>query len=334
MVKKLLKKILILCSPFLLIAICYVITDPFKKIWSYDYYLYDYLMLGRGDISTRVYLKNRDKFQYDSFIFGSSRSCAHTSKEWKKYLDPGDHPYSFGSFNEPMLGIYRKIALIDSLNGKMKNAFIIIDLDRTFLKSSIHFLNYDHYLISGVSRYEYYLSDFITYLNSPTLLMKSVDYKLFHKQRKYMDGFVGMQKEDWDPVTNDWYPREDEKVLDTATYYGKHMRVFYKRPPFQQYEKKQIDEFQENILLKMAAIFKKHHTNYKFIIAPLYNQKKMDTTDLKLLQLIFNKESIYNYSGINDITNNIYNFSNDSIHYRPVVGKLIFKEIYNVKQAQ
>lgn len=331
MVKKLLKKIIILSSPFLFIAICYLITDPYKKIWSYDYYLFDYMMLGRGDVSTRVYLKNKDKYRYNSFIFGSSRSCAHTSKEWKKYLSPNDHPYSYGSFNEPLLGIYRKLALIDSLNGEIKNAFIIIDLDRTFIESGIHYLNYDHYLISGLSRYEYYSSDFLTYLNSPLLLVKSIDYKLFHKQRNYMKGFVGMKKEDWDPITNDWYPDEDEKVLDTSTYYGKHMRVFYQRPCVQQYAKKQIDVFQKNILLKMAVIFNKHHTNYKFIIAPLYDQLKIDTMDLKFMQSVFKKECIYDYSGINDITNNIYNFSNDSVHYRPLVGKRIFKEIYTLK---
>lgn len=327
MVKKLFKKIVILCVPFIFIAICYLITDPYKKIWNYDRYLFDYMMLSRGDVSTRVYLKNMDTYHYNSFIFGSSRSCAHTSKEWKKYLSADDVPYSYGSFNEPLLGIYRKINLIDSLKGNIKNVIIIIDTDRTFIKSSIPFLSYDHYLISGISKYDYYTSDFITYLNSPTLLFKSVDYTLFHEQRSYMKGFVGMKEEDWDPITNDWYPNEDD-TIDTLNYYTKHKQVFYTRSLQQRYEKKQIDAFQQNLLLKIAAIFKKHKTKCKLIIAPLYNQLKMDSTDLKDLQIIFNKENVYDYSGINEITNNIYNFNNDGIHYKPRAGKIIFREIY------
>jgi hypothetical protein len=330
MVKKLLKKIVILCAPFIFIAICYLLTDPYKKIWSYDRYLFDYMMLSRGDVSTRVYLKNKDKYHYNSFIFGSSRSCAHTSREWSRYLSAGDIPYSYGSFNEPLLGIYRKIALIDSLNEHIKNAIIIIDLDRTFLKSCIHFLSYDHYLISGISKYEYYTTDFITYLNSPALLFKSIDYTLFHKQRKYMVGFVGMKEKDWDPVTNDWYPDADE-TIDTVAYYTNHKSVFYARPLQQRYEKKQIDAFQLGILTKMSSVFKKHHTKCKLIVAPLYNQMKMDSTDLKVLQTVFGKENIYDYSGINEITNNMYNYCNDSAHYKPKVGKLIFKEIYQTK---
>jgi hypothetical protein len=312
----------------MLIAICYLATDPYKKIWTYDYYLFDYMMLSRGDVSTRVYLKNKDKYHYNSFIFGSSRSCAHTSKEWRKYLSADDVPYSYGSFNEPLLGIYRKMALIDSLNGHIKNAIVIIDLDRTFLKSCVHFLSYDHYLISGISKYDYYSSDFISYLNSPTLLFKSIDYTLFHKQRKYMKGFIGMKKEDWDPATNDWYPDEGNVIQDTAAYYGNRKTIFYTRPSVQLYEKAQIDFFQKGILLKMCAILKRQNTNCKLVIAPLYNQLKMDTTDLKLLQRLFKKENVYDYSGINEITNNIYNYCNDSMHYRPIVGKIIFKNIY------
>lgn len=332
--KRFLKKIVLLAFPFLTIGICYLLTDPYKRLWNYDYYLFDYMMLSRGDVSTRVYLKNKDKYHYNSFIFGSSRSCAHTSKEWKKYLSSEDMPYSYGSFNEPLLGIYRKIRLIDSLNQPIKNVFIVIDLDRTLVPSVLHFLYYDHYLISQRSMYDYYVSDFTTYLNSPKLIFKSVDYFLFHKQRNYMKGFIGMKKEDWDPVTNDWYPNTDDTIKDTAAYYENRENIFYARPNIQHYQKKQIDASQKDLLLKMNAIFKKHHTNCKLVIAPLYNQLKMDSTDLRELQAVFSKECVYDYSGINHITNNIYNYLNDSTHYKPIVGKMIFKEIYDAGQNQ
>ena len=111
----------------MLVTVCYILTDPFQDMPFHAYHEFNILMLSRGDISTKVYLRNRNKYKYNSFIFGSSRSTAHTSVNWEHYLDKNDRAFSFGAWNESVVGVYKRLKLIDSLKDSIKNAFIILD---------------------------------------------------------------------------------------------------------------------------------------------------------------------------------------------------------------
>ena len=311
-------------------AICFVITDPTQKMPFHKPHAFDIMMLPRGDISTKLYLANVDKYKYDSFVFGSSRATAHTSKTWKTYLDKNSVPFSFGGWNESIIAIYRRIKLIDSINKPINNAFFVLDIDWAFNNGPIIS---DHYLITGKSKYRYYLDDYITYLQSPMLILTSVDYKIFHKKRAYMEGFIGMQENDWDPVNNDWMVNSEAEInADSVKYYKGSLASFYKRPAIQQFSRRRIDETSKNYLRKIMGLLKKHHTSYKIVIAPLYDQVKLNRQDRKTMNDIFGSEQIYDYSGINDITNNMFNFNSDVLHYRKKVGDLIFKEIYRPDQ--
>jgi hypothetical protein len=330
---KLIKKVALFLLPLLILSTLYIITDPFQNILPRDEYAFDYMMLSRGNVSTKVYLKNKDKYIYDSFIFGSSRSCSHTSKEWAKYLSKDNVPFSFGAWNESIEGIYRRIKLIDSLKGLLKNAFIIIDVDRTFAKSDtdkVSDFSSDHYLISGISKYDYYMNDYFSYLKNPLLILTSIDYKLFHRRRWYMESFVHMDKGDLDPVNNDWDLNSEKTILtDSISYYKGSADKFYKRSPVQKIAKVQISKKKEQYLLKIFAVFKRHHTNYKIVIAPLYDQIKLNPQDILVFDNIFGKSNVYDYSGINEITDNLFNYGKDVVHYRKKVGNLIYEEIYH-----
>jgi hypothetical protein len=322
---KFFKKLCLLILPFLLLTICYIYTDPYKILRKYDVYLSDVVMLSRGDVSTRVYLANRKKYNYNSFIFGSSRASSHTSKEWKKYLDKNAIPYSFGAWEESIYAIYKKLALIDSLKDTICNTFIVMDVDKTFLKSNYWRIEGDHYLISGKTKLDYYFTAYQNYLLSPELILSSLDYKIFGKYRPYMKGFVNMNKEDLDPISNDWFPNSDAQKLDSLKYTSD---LFYERNKNEHYSKKLICAYEESILFKIAGIFHKHNTKYKIVISPLYDQIKINPDDLHMLQTIFGSENIYDYSGINEITNNKYDYALDVSHYRKVVGNMIFPKIY------
>lgn len=331
--KKFIKSSFLLVIPILLLIITYTLTDPYKKIWTYKNYICDYIMLNRGDVSTRVYLKNKDKIPYNSFIFGSSRSTAHTSREWSKYLSDESIPYSYGSWSESIKGTYKKIALVDSLNSKIDNAFIVID-DNTFTQHySQDISSYDHYLISGDTKIDYHLKSFYSYITNPPLLITSIDFSLFHKKRSYMKGFIGMNDEDLDPVTNDWMVNSEKTILsDSIHYFDLVRKKLYVRGSQQTYFNKQITTEEKIYLLKIKQIFLKHNTDFKIVIAPLYDQKKINPQDLSILDSIFNAENIYDYSGINKITNDYHNYASDLIHYRKKVGDLIFKDIYSNKK--
>jgi hypothetical protein len=329
---KLVKKAFLFVLPLLILGICYVVTDPYQIIFKHSVYLFDYMMLPRGNVSTKVYLQNRDKYKYDSFIFGSSRSTAHTAKEWAKYLPKNSVPFSFGAWNESIEGIYRRIKLIDSLKSPINNAFILLDVDHAFAKSDTDRADDfagEHYLISGQSKYDYYVSDFLNYLQNPRLVLTSIDYKIFHKQRAYMEGFYHMQPGDLNAINNDWFPNSDKGIdNDSVAYYRAGKAVFYQRPATQTFARPHITKKKEGYLYKITSILNRHHTQYKIVIAPLYDQVKLNPQDLLMLEHVFGKQNVYDYSGINAITNNKFNYGNDVIHYRKRVGELIYKKIY------
>jgi hypothetical protein len=290
------------------------------------YHEFNILMLSRGDISTKVYLRNRNKYKYNSFIFGSSRSTAHTSVNWEHYLDKNDRAFSFGAWNESVVGVYKRLKLIDSLKDSIKNAFIILDVDHAF---DIGKIDWDHYLITGISAKQYYLQHYYSYVQNPRLIFTSIDFALFHKRRKYMNNFAGQIKGDIDPVNNDWVPSSDKKIdADSVNYYKKSADKFYQRPSHQIFSKKLINGKETEILLKTEAVLKKNHTQYKIVIAPLYDQVKINPDDMSVLKTIFGKKNVYDFSGINSITNNKFNYLSDAYHYRKRVGALIFKQIY------
>ena len=177
------RKVLLLALPFLILILLYIVIDPYKKIWPDKYYSSEYELLSPGDVSTRLYLQNRGKYQYNSFVFGSSRATAYLCSEWSKYLPNDAHPFSYGAWNESILGIWRKIKLIDSLHDPVKNVLLIFDTDDTFADLSFDPLTNDHYLISGKGIYQYQLNGLINYYKNPRVVVTSIDYSLFHKRQ-------------------------------------------------------------------------------------------------------------------------------------------------------
>ncbi len=81
------------------------------------------------------------------------------------------------------------------------------------------------------------------------------------------------------------------------------------------------------MLNEIIDVFRKQKTEYKIIISPAYDQLKLAPQDKIQLENIFGKENVYDFAGINPITNNYRNYYEHS-HYRPHVTKHILSEIY------
>jgi hypothetical protein len=108
---------------------------------------------------------------------------------------------------------------------------------------------------------------------------------------------------------------------------GFQKNQFYKRNMTQKFSQKAIYEKQHIFLLEIIRILRKHKCNYKIIINPLYDQLKLSESDYQLIEQIFGKKNIYDFSGINYITNDVDNFD-DVLHFKPKIGNLILKQIY------
>ena len=89
----------------------------------------------------------------------------------------------------------------------------------------------------------------------------------------------------------------------------------------------QISEKEKDYLVEIKKILKKHNTNLKVVITPLYDLKKFSRTDSILLKEFFGN-NLYDYSGVNSITKNEYNYP-DVKHFLPYISKHILDEIYH-----
>jgi len=333
--KKFIKAFLIFISfpilYFIVLTIGYLYFDPFKVLYKYENYTSDGLALNRDFVSTEVFIKNKNKYNYNSFIFGSSRTIAFRPSSWKKYLKPNDHVFMFDASSENIYGIYNKIKFLDSTRIKIDNALIIICRGTTFtpLVNNKSVLFIKHPKTSGESSTEFYTVMFKGYFSNPMFLFNYYCYKISGSYKPFMNGYIAKDKSTLNPITNetnlvDW---DNELRKDPESYYIKQAHHFYTRAGERTDSINNITEDQKIILNKIEKILKKNNTKYKLVISPLYEQVKFSKQDINILTSIFGK-NIYDFSGKNKFTDSYLNYY-ESSHYRPFVGNSIMKSIYN-----
>lgn len=329
---KFIRQILFFSLPVIVLFLTVIYIDFFKIFGFQDYYSNQKVGLNRGVVTTSTYNNFREKEKYNSFIFGSSRSQAFKCKNWAKYLESEARPFHFDASSESAWGISKKMAYIDELGDTIKNALIIIDRSTlTKINQSDNHLLISMPCISKSTHIEYYWC-FISASLNPKFLTAYIDYSIFNKYRPYMEALIKKSKYDHTvDITNCdiWYGWDREIESDSTEYYNKLINkgLFYKRP------KKDIIECpvslkEETQLRNIKTILTKHNTRYKIVISPLYDQIPMEKAQINLLERIFGKEHIYNFSGVNQLTEPIYNFYETS-HYRPHIANEILSIIYN-----
>jgi hypothetical protein len=77
----------------------------------------------------------------------------------------------------------------------------------------------------------------------------------------------------------------------------------------------------------MKEIFAANNTDYRIVLSPMYDQKKLNAKDMNTLYEVFGKDRIYDFSGINDITQDMYNYF-ETAHYRPSIAYRIMDSVY------
>jgi hypothetical protein len=328
---KFIKLFLLFILPFVIILAILIYLDIFKAFWNYDdYYKGTFVEVNREWVCTKTYLKYRETEHFDSFIFGSSRSQSFKCNEWEKYLPIGAKSFHFDGAGDGLYGVTNKIKYLDELGDTIANALVIVD--RGFLrilKNKTEHMGISPPCLSKESKLKFYVT-FIKAVNVK-FLRAYIDYSIFKKHRPYM-GFL---------IRNPKYPHQVDKVNcnivygydqqieeDSLGYYKELIEkgVFYERPQ-NNMSKTLVTEKEKEFLNSMKTIFDKHQTNYKIVISPIYDQVPMEIEQLDLLNDIFGKEHIYNFSGKNDLTEPISNYY-ESSHFRTHVANKILKIIY------
>jgi hypothetical protein len=331
--KKFLYRLLkFLMPPFVLLGLVigsFFIWDPFKILKDYDEFYNSFVGYNEDYVATERYLKR--KLPYNSFIFGSSRAGSGFSAEsWLKYLNKNDKAFSFAASNESIFGIRGKIMLIDKLNRSLDNAILVIDLDKTLKKyvNSYGHLYIKHPLVSGESRRSFiaeYLKDYIF----TGFFIAYLDYKVFSIKRKYMNRFFVFEENENDIYSSFNMSKKDLLIqINEGKYYHDRKNIFYQRDSFEKKSEKIINSQGIKFLQDVNRIFRKNHTKFKIVISPLYDQVKINNVDLQILNEIFGKENVYDFSGKNFMTEPKNNYYENS-HYRIKVGDEILKILYS-----
>jgi len=336
----LVKRIVLFFSPFLFallfLVLLYVILDPFKVLKEYDsYYISDEesgVTLNKNWISTKTFEKNYDLYRYDSFIFGNSRSIFYEVADWEPHIDPGSSCFHFDASGEGLYALNKKIQYLNSKNVAINNVLMIIDystLEQTASQTT-HIGIIAPQLENNRNLLNFHFTSLKAFL-TPKFMLAFVDYKIRGEVKPYMK--KGFLLDDL-PIhyvvkTNEVSFPHFERLIEEGKYYTpERMKIFYERDTTQQtYSPPVIFDAQKQMLQEINDIFRKHNTDFKIIISPLYDQIKLNESDLAYLRSLFGNDRVFDFAGISDITNNIHNYYEDS-HYRPHVTRKMLESMY------
>lgn len=331
--KQFLKKIGLFCLPFLVLLVVGLNLDVLKIFKSYNNY-YDSensVTLNRTLVSTKIVLKNKDKANYNAFIFGSSRSQAFKAERWEGYLPENTSAFHYDGISEDIYGIYKKLEFLDQQNFNINHALIVID--RSTLqgtKKRDKHLQINPVEFNDVSLPKFYWVNLKASLNFK-LLVSYIDYSIFNKHRSYMKNRIRHYKypDTFTPIYNDTYYAYDRLIAeDSLGYYNMMIKKnYFRERPTKNYKSAIITTEAIVLLNKIKAILNKHNTDYKIVVSPMYNQIPMEKAQLQALQSVFKTEAIFNFSGVNKLTTPISNYYEYS-HFRPQVANTILDSIY------
>ncbi|WP_303310787.1 hypothetical protein [Hymenobacter sp. BT730] len=320
-------KCALLSSPFVFLVATYLYYDPAQVLRHYTDFNQGE-MVNRDFISTQTFLNNNPTQHYQSFILGNSRSGPYYTTDWAPYIHD-KQPFHFDAAAESLYGVYSKVKFLDTHADKLKNVLIICD--RGLLKNTSNPAGGPLFMkdsrASDNSWLEFQLG-FIKAYFSDFFYVNFLKRKLSGEKKdpnKLPDSYYYV------PVSNDMPLKalDAQIAQDSVGYYKSRADLFKNAPKPAAIEAQPvIKEEQLKMLQEMARIFKKHNTDYRIVISPLYDKLPLNPQDERALRAVFGENRVYNYSGSNKFTNSCYNYYETS-HYRPHVARQIMKEIYS-----
>ena len=285
-------KILLFTFPIPILVIMSVVVDPFKIYRQYDDYDRDnFVPLNRELVCLKLYERNKKAMGYDSFIFGNSRSQAFKVNNWKAFLPANSKPFHFDGAGGGIYGIHNRIRYIDQSGGRLDNALVIVDqLSLTSTKNAKghHFISPPE--LSNESPLAFY-SEFTKPLLNIRFVTGYIDYSMFATHRNYMSKLIYNQKYPnvGDSRTGDVYYGADRQIFEDSkgyyqaqinkgTFYDRAKRVAMSKP---------VTQDEKELLFDIKKYFNKHHTDYRIVVCPLYDQKPLGDDHVQLLHSVY-----------------------------------------------
>ncbi len=331
-------RMMLFCSPLIVVAAAYVWFDPFKLVWSYDAFYPRHrtsgIGLNAGYVSTANFDRHRGEMHYDSFIFGNSRSVYYEVEDWLPHLPVGSVPYHFDASAETIMGIERKVRYISGCGEKLRNALFVIDasvLARTTPLSG-HLYSMPPQLDEYRNFIKFHADFFGVFLN-PKFAFAVADYSLSGKVRNYMlqSNMLSDEDFDYDYRYNECRNTLYERQIAYGEYFdSRRVAVFAGVQHPDSVSQPVIGVVQTELLQSIKHVLAAQGTDYRVVISPLYDQIRINPADLAVLESIFGAERVFDFSGQNAYNADFHNYYEQS-HYRPVVARDVMSKIYTHK---
>ena len=319
-----------LCIPVFVLGLFtffYIKRDVYLDFGYHRNYSWKYYYQSLGDISTKKLL--HASTNYNSFILGSSRTVSlYACYIQKKIKDA--RAFHYANWDETVGGMYAKLKLLDARGYRLSSVFIYFDTDYTFAENG-QCKDYDHYLLTNENKFAYYINHYLNFLppqldNDKTniLIGRKVNTAIFPD---YESDLItnDSDHECSDSIISNYGKTNFDSVYNKRIDSLKASGFLFKRSREEQFKEKQISIPEQKMLEAIRDILEKHKSRYYIVITPLYDQLKFDKSDMKIIRDLFGK-NVYDFSGINSITDNEYNYP-DRKHFLPYISKNIIDSI-------
>lgn len=328
-------RIILFSLPFIILTAIYVITDPYMVLHKYSDYNRDYFINKNRDyVSSEMFMKNSEKYTYDSFIFGSSTSLFIPPSLWRNYIETENTVFSFDASRERLAGIWSKVKYLDKSGVHIKNAIVNLE-NKTFTEFVNNVPLYmKHYEVYPSSKLYFQYASFLNFCDL-RFLGSLIHYKISKKFLPYMNEFLVFESYSYDTVTNEFYNHGimDEFKRDSVNYYEIREENFPQRAnsPVEELTKFTPDHIK--MLKEINEVFVRHNTDFRIIICPTYNQRKFNHNDLSVLKSVFGEDKIFDFTGINRFTEEKSMFY-DEFHFKKYLGKELLDSVYTCGQQK
>jgi len=336
MMGRFLKKVsVLLLIPLLLLAGVFFVTDPYKTLHPFSLTYFDYT--NRDYLSSELFVRNYPVYLYDSYVFGSSRCGGVNTYQWLTYLPEGASQFLFQAWGETIKGIDQKVTYIDEHQYPLENALVLLDIPLTFSDPQLphEAMSIKDPRFSHQPRWIFQLVLFYNFIQKPSEWKRAIG--------KWWSS--APPRITFDPISNDW--EQGNKQMDLShppkkdnmrNLSRKAKAVFMKdfvQNPFVSLPAREsvIDASKKGILDHIKEVFDRNGTDYRIVVTPAYGYKYPAITedDLLILQSVFGKENVFDFSGRQDITLDESNFS-DPNHFGLNVGWQILEEVYHAEE--
>ena len=326
--------IVAVASPLVASVLFYVASDPFCVLHRKLYAAEHPVAINRDYASTQLYLEQQGQHDYDSIVFGNSRSTAFRCSEWLAAMGrPGQRCFHFDAWKESLFGLAAKVRLVDELGHSLRDVLVVVDgslLAGVLPGTDPAFRNHPRLVGQGWFGFE---ADYLTDFFSNHFCLKYVDYALFGKVRGYMGAAFDARAFTHLPDSNDvlFSAAEVRIAREGEAYWRARPNVFVAR-------KGGVSPItvlgeQRRLLEEIRSVLERHGTRARIVVAPLYDEIRMNPSDLQTLRAIFGSDSVADYSGDNPLTEQVQNYYEAS-HFRPEVARKILSDVYGRSAAR